>query len=623
MHTRARSLPVALALVVLTPAGASAVRLTETDSTQPADGITVRRYRTASPATDAWAAFVDLCAAHLSVEATGAGNSTQSTGGWAGDAGVTLATNGDFYKTGPLRVYGNAVGGGVPWPRNQTGTDPAYADEWYFHDYGYIAFGHDWVDFSHTGWVKRNDAAAVAGWAPGMIEDTMPPGVLSLVSGFPELVTEGRPMRCDDPTAGTCFRDRSDMRARHPRTAMGLTEDRRTFILLVVDGRTGSSAGMYGTELADTMAQLGAWQAFNLDGGGSSQFWVRGQGYLNNIDGNNSGSGTRAVANHWGIMAGGGNPARPSHCVESPPCGVVPAEGGIVDDAGACFRSFGPAQFWRDEPEGEGGGLHWTNAWSGDAPLNWAWWQLHFAEAGTYRVEFKSHPEFGNYERAHYEIVADGAVHAVIVDQGRDDAWHDLGEFHFAAGGRQHVRLNDAAGMDIENGHHLVADAVRITRTDLPAVPDAGAVPVGGAVVPAADAGAVPVGGTPVPMGGGVVPADAAVSAGGGVATDARPSAGGASGGATGTGGQGTSGGSPVGEAPEAGLPVGGAAGGGASSQAPGEARSVHQQGGCAATPGRARGAAPLSALGVLWALRAARRRISRECRPRPRSAGR
>jgi hypothetical protein len=81
---------------------------------------------------------------------------------------------------------------------------------------------------------------------------------------------------------------------------MGLTEDRQTFILLVVDGRSTSSVGMYGAELASLIHQLGAWQAFNLDGGGSSQMWVDGQGTINSP----SDGSPRSVANHWGIFAG-------------------------------------------------------------------------------------------------------------------------------------------------------------------------------------------------------------------------------------------------------------------------------------------------------------------------------
>ena len=68
------------------------------------------------------------------------------------------------------------------------------------------------------------------------------------------------------------------MRDRHPRTAMGLSRDKQTFLLVVVDGRSGRSSGMYGTELAALMDKLGAWTALNLDGGGSSQMWVDGDG---------------------------------------------------------------------------------------------------------------------------------------------------------------------------------------------------------------------------------------------------------------------------------------------------------------------------------------------------------
>lgn len=91
------------------------------------------------------------------------------------------------------------------------------------------------------------------------------------MSGFPELVIEGQRVECSSPTDSTCFPDRSDMRARHPRSAIGLSEDLRTLLLAVVDGRTTASAGMYGTELAEFMEKLGAHVAFNYDGGGSSQ----------------------------------------------------------------------------------------------------------------------------------------------------------------------------------------------------------------------------------------------------------------------------------------------------------------------------------------------------------------
>lgn len=135
-------LPLLLVAVTLLPAP-RAVTLTLKSEETPKAGLTLRKYRTSSPTTNTWVALVDLCTDYVHVDATRAPDDTQSTGAWADDIGATLATNGDFYKTGPVRVYGNAVGGGVPWPSDQTGDDDAYEDEWYFDHYGWIAFGPD------------------------------------------------------------------------------------------------------------------------------------------------------------------------------------------------------------------------------------------------------------------------------------------------------------------------------------------------------------------------------------------------------------------------------------------------------------------------------------------------
>lgn len=66
---------------------------------------------------------------------------------------------------------------------------------------------------------------------------------------------------------------------RNPRTAIGYTADQH-LILLVVDGRQVASRGASLIELAQIMLVLGAVEAMNLDGGGSSTF-VAGQTLLN------------------------------------------------------------------------------------------------------------------------------------------------------------------------------------------------------------------------------------------------------------------------------------------------------------------------------------------------------
>ncbi len=63
---------------------------------------------------------------------------------------------------------------------------------------------------------------------------------------------------------------------RAPRTALGLKKD-GSLLLLVVDGRSSTSAGMTLTELAQYLLKLGAWDAVNFDGGGSSEMVINGQ----------------------------------------------------------------------------------------------------------------------------------------------------------------------------------------------------------------------------------------------------------------------------------------------------------------------------------------------------------
>lgn len=71
---------------------------------------------------------------------------------------------------------------------------------------------------------------------------------------------------------------------RAPRSALGLTRDGR-LILVVVDGRQADSIGMTLAELATLLQELGAVDAMNLDGGGSSDLVIDGHTVNNPSDG--------------------------------------------------------------------------------------------------------------------------------------------------------------------------------------------------------------------------------------------------------------------------------------------------------------------------------------------------
>ncbi len=61
---------------------------------------------------------------------------------------------------------------------------------------------------------------------------------------------------------------------RHPRTAIGITEDYH-FILVTVDGRHAEAAGMTMWELQDLMYKFDCREALNLDGGGSTTMYIK------------------------------------------------------------------------------------------------------------------------------------------------------------------------------------------------------------------------------------------------------------------------------------------------------------------------------------------------------------
>jgi exopolysaccharide biosynthesis protein len=90
---------------------------------------------------------------------------------------------------------------------------------------------------------------------------------------------------------------------RHPRTAAGVSRDGRTLVLLVVDGRQPAwSIGATLPELAQMMIEAGAWNAVNLDGGGSSALWHREPGApAGRVLNHPSDGQVRPAANHLGV----------------------------------------------------------------------------------------------------------------------------------------------------------------------------------------------------------------------------------------------------------------------------------------------------------------------------------
>ncbi len=257
-QTRSGLAFVCLALLAGTPS-----RAADTWST-PHPGVRLL-YRTTSKPLRIHALVVDLCRAGIDVRATASSERKQTVPSFASAVGAVAAVNGDFFSYATYATGGLGMGSGKKWPDTVDGNGE-----------GLIAFGPERV---------RIDP-------PSLKLTTLPPWMREVVGGKPKIVVDGK--------AATGFTN--DLcTARHPRTAAGVSRDRRSLFLVVVDGRSSVSIGMTCSELGALLEDLGAHEALNLDGGGSSTLWVKGKGVVNDPS-----DGTpRVVANHLAIKAAG------------------------------------------------------------------------------------------------------------------------------------------------------------------------------------------------------------------------------------------------------------------------------------------------------------------------------
>jgi len=211
---------------------------------------------------------IDLCDAGMTIRASRPSEANQTVSAWGGATEVEAAVNANMWHCGDL--CGVGIGNGESF---------ASADD---NHWGYLSFSLDGVDYP---------------WD----YETIPPaaGVEQAVGGHPRVVNDGAPI---PDFAGNCLE-------RHPRTSAGFSADRTTLFLAVVDGRSTSSVGMTCAQLASLMVGLGAHDAINLDGGGSSTMWLSDRGVVNRP----SDGSQRVVRNHLGVRSYG--EGAPRHCV--------------------------------------------------------------------------------------------------------------------------------------------------------------------------------------------------------------------------------------------------------------------------------------------------------------------
>ena len=228
----------------------------------PFAGVRLLHRSIDDPKWDFHLAVVDLSEPGTRLTVTPPEDRRSTVSSFAKKKKVQLAVNGDFFSYKDYSVGGLAVGEGKLWPDSDKDTKSS----------GFLAAGPGRVEL----------------YEPSLVVP-VEPWMQNVVSGKPMLVHDGKGCGADSGVAGP----------RHPRTAVGLSKDRKTLFVLVVDGRQKHSVGMTGKEMEKVFLEFGAWDALNLDGGGSSSMFVEGSGVVNKP----SDGRERVDGNHFGVYA--------------------------------------------------------------------------------------------------------------------------------------------------------------------------------------------------------------------------------------------------------------------------------------------------------------------------------
>jgi hypothetical protein len=250
----------------------------DTKVTTPYPGVTHTVLTDATIPLRAHLVTVDVTSQEISLYATQSSERGRTvtdfakcTGGASGCVTSSIAINGDLFQPVGFVPDGLAIGEAAAWP--------------------------DAMDTSLEGWFafgRPMDINAVSLAAP--MDTTVPPSTTEGAVGGRALLVHGGQVQTTFDSADPTEPFRSA-----PRTAIGLDADGHTLFLAVVDGDQAASAGMTAAELGQWLADSGAAEALELDGGGSSALYLAKEGGLVSSP---SDGVERQVANHLGVRYG-------------------------------------------------------------------------------------------------------------------------------------------------------------------------------------------------------------------------------------------------------------------------------------------------------------------------------
>lgn len=233
--------------------------------TTPFQGV--RRLERATSNQRIHAVVVDLSVAGVKLQSTASSQRGRTPSSYARLVGAQIAINADFFNWNGFKTSGLAMGNGAAWPDTSDS-----------RTYGTFAF--DTTPLAPRVELQPPEhVMQPAAWMKGV------------VSGRPRVLAAGQVLAS---SVSVCANN-----VRHPRTAIGLSADKKKLFMVVVDGRSSVAIGMTCSEVGALLKSLGANEGMNLDGGGSSAMYVQGFGTVNRP----SDGQERVVGNHLAVFA--------------------------------------------------------------------------------------------------------------------------------------------------------------------------------------------------------------------------------------------------------------------------------------------------------------------------------
>ncbi len=222
---------------------------------------------------------IDLSSAEIRLRATAEGERGVRTSDWAAQVGAAVALNGDLYDALDFSpdglARGGAAGAAATW-----GVSADNAVE------GLLVFDRS----------SNVNHARISPPEELVLPADLGAEIEGAIGGRPLLVRAGAAVAafdCDDALVLAC--------ERAPRAAVGISQDGRTLILVVVDGWQPASHGWTAGELATFLEARGAYDALGLDPGASATLVIPAQGGVVNAP---SDGAERVVSNHLGVQFG-------------------------------------------------------------------------------------------------------------------------------------------------------------------------------------------------------------------------------------------------------------------------------------------------------------------------------